>query len=115
MDLCVKYEMVGYVAKINISFHNLGYFVVDFVQLALTNYEDAILVFLQSYSHKLDRYGRALLVNVLQIPFHDGGFVHLSFFCICINHTFPHQSEEFHIPRILLFIYLTTILLQAVA
>jgi len=45
MDLYVKYETAGYVAKINISFHNLQYFVVDFVWLTLTNYQDAILVF----------------------------------------------------------------------
>jgi len=38
MDLYVKYERVGYMAKINISFHNLEYFVVDFVRLALTSY-----------------------------------------------------------------------------
>ena len=78
MDLYVK-KMVGCVAKINISFHNLEYFVVDFVQLASTNYQDTILVFLQSYSHMLDQYGRVLLVNVSQSLVHDGGFVHLIF------------------------------------
>jgi len=45
MNLCEKYEVVGYVAKINISFRNLEYVVVDFVQLTLTSCQDAILVF----------------------------------------------------------------------
>jgi len=45
MDLYVKYKMVDYATKMSISFHNLEYFVVDFVQLASTNYQDTIPVF----------------------------------------------------------------------
>ena len=48
----------------------------------------------------LDRYGRVLLVNVSLIPFRDGGFVHLNFFYIYVNHTVLNQSEGFHVPRI---------------
>ena len=48
----------------------------------------------------LDQYGRVLLVNVLQILFHDGSFIHLNFFYIYVNHMGPHRSEGFHVPRI---------------
>jgi len=58
------------------------------------------LFFLQNYSHMLEQYGRVLLANVLQILFHDGDFVDLNFFYIYLNHTVPHQSEGFHVPRI---------------
>jgi len=43
MNLCVKYEMIGHVAKVRILFHNLEYVVVVvFVQLASTNCQDTI-------------------------------------------------------------------------
>jgi len=44
MGLHVKYNMI-YVVKIGISFRSLEYAVVVFVQLALTDCQDAILVF----------------------------------------------------------------------
>jgi len=48
----------------------------------------------------MDRCGRMLLADVLQILFNDGGFVQLSFLCIDVNHMVLHQSEEFRVPQI---------------
>jgi len=48
----------------------------------------------------LDRFGRVLFANVFQILFHDDGFVHLSFFCIDVNHMVLHQSEGLYVRRI---------------
>jgi len=56
----------------------------------------------------LERYGRVLLVNVLPILFHDGGFVHLNFFDIYVNHTVPHQSEGLYVPWISDFLQVLT-------
>jgi len=56
----------------------------------------------------LDQYGRELLANVLEIPFHDGGFVHMNFVCIFVDHTVSRQSVGFRAPWVFDFLQVLT-------